>query len=120
VSQSHYLAYLEAETERMEARIAAAKAERERLLAKKAELEAESARLEAEIKRASTPWLSDWPFLRSFLLLGLPFIVGFFVREENRSWDWGKAPTGLAIMVGITLMTGLAFELIQRHLDRQS
>ena len=111
-----YVAQLEGQIERAKARTKTLRAETDQLEAEGVELKAKIAASKASIKKAETPWLVDRPFLRSFLLLGLPVAFGFFLREENRTVE--NAPTGIALVVGITFVTGLLTWLIFRHRKR--
>lgn len=112
-----YTAYLEAEIDRTKARTAALRIEIDHKEAEGAALRAEIAATKARI---STPWLANWPFLRSFLLLGLPVLFGFFVLgpETNRTVE--EAPTGIAIAIGVTLFIGGLITLIRRYQTRRA
>jgi hypothetical protein len=111
-----YIAHLEADIERTKARTKQLRAETDRLEAEQVALKAESAELEASIEKARLPWMVDRPFLRSFLLLGLPVALGYFIREEHRTLD--RAPTGIALMVGVTLGVGALTWFLLRHQRR--
>ena len=117
MTQDPYIAHLEADIERAKARTKRLRAETDRLEAEGAALRAEGRELEAKIEKAETPWLVDRPFLRSFLLLGLPLAAGFFCREEN--WTAENAPTGIALVVGITVAMGSVLWFLFRHYHRR-